>query len=130
MWKYYNPNPTAKKQTKHWTKQDCGVRAVCKATGLDWVEALKKLCDAALEVYDVPTSDTAIERTLENFGFVKHSYKKGVKRETVKEFCKAHKGTAILRLAGHVVCCSDGDYFDTWDCGNKTAYCYYTKDTK
>lgn len=128
MWKYYNPNPTATNKKKRWKKPDCTVRALCKATGLDWVDMFKKLCDNALSMYDMTNSMEVIERTLEDFGFTRHSYKRGEKRETVKEFCKAHKEVAVLQLANHVVCCSGGDYFDVWDCGNKTAYCYYTKD--
>lgn len=62
------------------------------------------------------------------FKYTGISNKKGSKRPLVKEFAKKHKdGVYFLTTANHVVACTDGDYFDTWDSGNKPMYGYWEK---
>ena len=70
------------------------------------------------------------KRVYSTFGFEYHgiSNKKGSKRPTVKSFSKTHKnGIFILSIAGHHVAAVDGNYYDTWDCGEKSLYGYFEK---
>jgi hypothetical protein len=34
---------------------------------------------------------------------------------------------AVLRTAGHLTCCRNGNYYDTWDCGSQAVYKYWYK---
>lgn len=130
--KYFNPNPKAKVNKdgtpKKWNLGDCAVRAVCGATCLGWVDAYKQMSESALKVFEPFNCSKGFDQCMKDLGFVKMSYQRGVKRETVKEFAVNHRNQiCIVSLAGHYVCCKNGQYHDVWDCGNKTAYCYYVK---
>lgn len=130
---YFNPNPKARisKRTgepQKWHLGDCSIRAVCAATGLTWIEAYKKMSESALKVFEPFNCTKGFEQCMKDLGLKKISYTKGQPRETVKEFAQNHKNEiAILNLAGHPVCCKEGEYWDVWDCGEKTAYSYYVK---
>lgn len=129
---YYNPNPTARAISSgkplKWHKGDCTIRAICKASGLSWLAIFDILVESARKNFSMVNDQSNVERVLEQLGFEKVSYAKGRSRETVREFCRNHPDTtAVLRVANHEVCVSNGKYYDTWDCGNYTAYCYYVK---
>lgn len=130
-YKFYNPNPTYKepkpgKKPKKWNKIDCTTRALCAITGKSWKDVFYAQVKTALENFDMPDSNPVFEKTLDYYSGTRHSYPRGQKRETVKIFAANHPtGKYILNLAGHVVAVIDGDYYDVWDCGNKTAYSYY-----
>ena len=48
---------------------------------------------------------------------------------TVAEFCNDHRsGKYVIALNGHVVCCKDGDYYDSWDSGNERPVYYWSKE--
>lgn len=132
LFAYYNPNPIYKPlkngKNKKWNRGDCSIRAICAATGMTWIDAYRFAFESALKVFDVPNFNAGFEQVMKDLGFEKKSYKTGQKRETVNEFANNHKDVvAILRLSGHYVCCKNGHYFDTWDCGCKTAYNYWVK---
>lgn len=122
--KYFNPNPS-KRETG-----DCVVRALCKATGDSWDDMYKKLCDIGFELKVMPNNDLAWKEYLKTHNFIEHkvSNKKGSKRPTVYSFAQEHKkGTYILRVANHIVTCSDGYYYDVWDSGKKSVYGFWEK---
>ena len=124
MWINENVNPKGKKV------DDCAIRAVTKATGQDWHRTFFDLCKIGDSLCEMPNSLKTQEEYLRKFGFVKKSYKvrKGEKRPTVRSFCRDHpKGTFVLRVANHVVCMIDGNYYDTWDCGDCAVYCWFEK---
>ena len=57
---------------------------------------------------------------------------KDKKKTTVLDFAKTNKtGTFILYVRSgfrtHLVCCDNGKYYDTWDCGNQIVYGYFKK---
>lgn len=121
--KYFNPNP------KNLDVADCVVRALCKATGESWVDMYTQLFELGLEVCDMPNGNTTWKEYVarhESFIERKLQIRKGVKRPTVRTFCKAHpKGTYLLSLANHLVTVQDGCYYDIWDCGEKSVYKYW-----
>jgi hypothetical protein len=124
--RYFQPNPN-----KNDNVGDCVVRAMCKATGLDWDTVFKGLFDIAFEKKMMPNSDEVWQEYLIQRGFKynKLTVKKGSKRPTVNEFATKNKqGTFVLRVANHVVTSLDGYYYDTWDCGHKSMYGYWSKD--
>ena len=110
---------------------DCGIRAVSKALGCTWAEALTHLYNKALIIKDAPEARETITETLKEHGFkwVAIRPKRGEKRPTVASFAKENKnGIYILNLSGHVVCAKEGKYFDIWDCGHKSLYGYWEKE--
>ena len=125
---YYQPN---KKDLKD-KYGDCQIRALSKALDVSWLEAFDLTIPLCREVqtnalFNVPPE---IERKLMEklgFSYTGISNRKGTSRPTVYSFAKDHPtGRYILNLANHEVACVDGQYFDTWDCGGKCLYGYYT----
>lgn len=128
-YKYYQPNSKDLKDEYG----DCTIRALSKALGVSWLEAFDLTIPFCRkhQVSNIFGAPSKIERQMiEPLGFKYQgiSNKKGSKRPTVDSFAKGHPtGTYILNVANHVVCCTDGIYYDTWDCGGKSLYGYYEK---
>ena len=124
--------------------RDCVTRAICNATGMDY-----------LEVYNGINSLAKSERTCRR---TKSSARNGVRPATVKKYieniigwvwvpcmgigtgCQVHvrkselpvTGTYILNLSGHLSCWKDGKLYDTYDCsrnGTRCVYGYWRKPT-
>ncbi len=122
--KYYNPNPL-KKETG-----DCVVRAICKATGKEWDTVYMEIGKMGFEMKELPNSNNVWKKYLEDENFIYHAIpvKKGSKRPTVDSFARTHnKGTFVLNVAGHVVTCQDGNYYDLYDFATSAVYSYYEK---
>lgn len=121
MYQFYNPHPQGK------LVGDCVKRAITKATGLDYhtvqleLNRYKKITGA-----DSFNSNTNWKPYVEN---VLHGKKlsfpaeKGKPRMNGYRFCTEFpKGTYLLRLSKHLVCCIDGVIYDTWDSRDKCVY--------
>ena len=123
--KYYNPNPRKKEV------DDCVVRALCKATGKEWNEVYRRLCEIGLEEKVMPNEQNCYERFLKENGFtkIKLSIEKGSRRPTVSEMAlKSENGrTYVCRITNHLVTAKDGFYWDTWESGDNCLYSYFTK---
>ena len=116
----FNANPINKKSC------DCVVRAISKAMGEDWITVYRELCDLGAELYDMPFNKDVFGEYLKRKGWKWHPCKtENGKRPKVCNFDKAN--SAILRVANHLVYVSNHEYYDTWDCGNKSVYGYWTK---
>ena len=63
MWREYNPNPARKKT------DDCTVRAICKAIGLDWETVYVRLAMAGLRNGDMMHKNYVWGGLLEDCGF-------------------------------------------------------------
>lgn len=50
-WEYFNPNPAGNRVG------DCAVRAICKATGLDWETVFAGLMVQACTLSDMPSAN-------------------------------------------------------------------------
>ena len=123
MYKYFNPNPSSQRVG------DCAVRALCKVLGKDWESVYIGLCSEGLIYNDMPSANYIWGLYLQKYGFQSQVIP-SVCPEciTVKEFADDHKdGRFVLVCQNHVVAVVDGDYFDTWDCGNEIVYYYYTR---
>lgn len=131
-YRYYQPN---EKDLKDQVG-DCQVRALSKALGLSWLETFDLVIPICREIQTPSIFACDLVRTKKamdalGFDYTGISNKKGSIRPTVDSFAKDHKqGTFILTVANHVVACVDGIYYDTWDCGYKSLYGYYTLRTQ
>lgn len=48
---------------------------------------------------------------------------------TVRDFCEDYRhGSYILKTSGHVIAVVNGDYYDTFDSGDKTPIYYWRKE--
>lgn len=117
-WHKYNPNPKSR------NIGDCTLRSYCAAFDISWEEAF----DIASKVAKNNSSmiQYMAEKVLtEEFNCeVDATYnKKAVKgkdRITVNEFAMSHPyGTYILHVRSHQVTVKNGEYWDSWDCGDK-----------
>lgn len=121
MYVYYQPN---KKDLKD-EYGDCTIRALSKVLNISWLEAFDLQIPICRE-YQLPNiffAPTKIRNECMlklGFNYTGISNKKGSIRPTVKEFAKQNKcGSYILNVANHEVAVVNGDYYDTWNSGNK-----------
>ena len=125
----FNPNPYHVKGQKA-KNGDCVIRAICKASGLDWFKVYDMLCARGREVGDFGNNRTVYPSVIEDLGFKPVSVKRdaGKKAMTVERFIDEHPtGVYILRLAHHLTCVVDGVCYDTWYPQRMTIYKYWTK---
>lgn len=123
-YKYYQPN---KKDIKD-EYGDCVIRALTKALNMEWLEVFDDIQPISRELQVPFNCKPAYEAYLKAKGYDWQGLKveKGKKRFTTKSFAKKYnKGTYILRLAHHLVTVVDGNYYDTWDCGDWSVYGYW-----
>lgn len=126
---YYQPNKLDVKDKYG----DCTIRALSKVLGLNWIDTYLKTVPYCIKyqtpnIFNLPQKLEA--EVMEDMGFTYHgvSNKKGTKRPTVYSFAKEHgNGKYILNVANHEVAVVDGQYFDTWDCGQCSLYGWYEK---
>lgn len=113
MYREYNPNPVKKKT------DDCTVRALCKALGIDWVTAYMKLSTFGLRHYDMMHKNYVWGSLLEDNGFKRVSLPNTCPHcYTVAEFARDNPdGVFVLGTGTHVVTVVDGDWYDMWDSG-------------
>lgn len=126
MWKSYNPNPNGAKVG------DCVIRALSKALGKSWEDTYIELCMYGLKMADMPSANHVWGAYLRDKGYSRHILPDTCPDcYTVKEFCSEHSaGSYILSLSGHVVCVSDGDYYDSWDSGDEIPVYYWKEDKR
>lgn len=117
-WREFNPNP------KERNIGDCTLRSYCAAFDISWDEAfdiasqiakenstlVQYVADKVLtEHFNCTVSDKYNKKTV-----------KGKDRITVNEFAMTHPyGTYILHVRSHQVTIIDGEYWDSWDSGDK-----------
>ena len=132
---YYQPNSKDPKR-KGSSFGDCTIRALSKALELSWIEAYDvtvPLCRKyyCSNIFDMPLAFRKEALKELGFSYTGIAITKGSKRPTVAKFASEHpSGTYILSLASHIVAVKDGLYYDTWNCGNKAVYGYFTYSEK
>lgn len=102
---------------------DCVVRAIATAEKADWADVYIDLCTQGLLLCDMPSSNVVWSTYLISKGYQEFNTANTwscLTCYTVSDFCKDNpKGTYILATGTHVVAIIDGNYYDTWDCGNE-----------
>ena len=124
MYRYYNPNPVGNNRV-----EDCSVRAISKALGIDWDEAFDKLANNAKNMGDMPSSNNVIASVLRMNGF----YREGLPNlcpdcYTIRDFAYDNPvGTYVLGTGNHVVTVVDGEYYDSWDSGDEIPQYFWVR---
>lgn len=124
MYVFYNPNYRGK------YVEDCVIRALCKALNSDWETIFVELSSIALFKGDMPDSGEVWGSYLREKGFSRHVLPNECPEcYTIKEFCYDHPhGTYVLATRSHVVAVVSGNYYDSYDSGDKTPIFYWEKD--
>ena len=124
MWKQYNPNPAGARVG------DCTVRAVGFATRQTWEAAFVGVCLEGMCQCDMPSANHVWGAYLRRKGFKRRMLEDACPDcYTLRDFCKDHPhGVYVVAISGHVVCVSDGDYYDSWDSGSEVPIYYFTKE--
>lgn len=124
MWRQYNPNPRSERVG------DCTIRAIAKATGQEWDKVYAQLCLQGYIMADMPSANNVWGAYLKKEGYKRYIVPDTCPEcYTVEDFCNDFpEGVYILALSGHVVCVTDGDYYDTWDSGKEIPMYYWKKE--
>ena len=119
----YNPNPARNKVG------DCTVRAITKAMDSTWEQVYAGLTAYGFMCRDMPSANNVWGRYLRQNGFKRYLVDdKDMDLYTVNDFCIDHpNGTYILAIDGHVVCVTDGYYYDSWDSGDEIPIYYWQR---
>ena len=120
---YYNPNPNGK------NVGDCVIRAISKATNMDWESVYTGICVTGYSMCDMPSANCVWGAYPRDNGFVRDVVPNECPEcYSVADFAREHpQGTYILALTGHVVCVKDGDWYDSWDSGDKIPMYYWER---
>lgn len=117
-WRKYNPNPKSR------NIGDCTLRSYCAAFGITWEQAFDIASNVARKNSSMIQYVSDKVLTEEFNCTVDENYnKKKVKskdRITVNNFAMTHPyGTYILHVRTHQVTVKEGEYWDSWDSGDK-----------
>lgn len=121
---YYNPNPKGKHVT------DCVIRMLCRLENLTWLEAFDELTDICRREFSMPSNDKMWSLMLKRRGYTKYLLPDDLYDiYTVRDFCRDHPvGKYCLKTSGHVVAVVNGDYYDSFDSGDKEPIYYWRKE--
>lgn len=124
MYVYSNPHPKGKHV------KDCVKRAIVHATGLDYMEVQRQLNRykkvTCSEKFNSNTNWKPFVLNVLKAIPIKIPVEKGKPRVTGETFGLLYpKGKFLLRMAGHLSCCVDGNLIDSWDCSEKCVYNAY-----
>lgn len=124
MYSFFNPNPCGK------NAGDCTVRAIVKATGMEWGEIYLRLCIQGYLDGDMPSANACWGRYLRSIGYRRYIVPDTCPDcYTLRDFAQEYsKGTYIVALSGHVVCVEDGEIWDSWDSGGEVPLYYWVKE--
>lgn len=124
MWKEYNPNPTGRKV------EDCSIRAIAKALGLDWEGAYATVTAQGFLMGDMPHSNSVWGSVLRVHGFKRGNVPSDCPDcYTAKDFLEAHpQGTYVLGFGRHVATAVDGTLYDSWDSSQEIPQYYWYKE--
>lgn len=123
MFIYSNLNPL------NLTVGDCVVRAISAVLNQDWDTTYIGLATKGYEMADMPSANSVWGAYLRDKGL-----KKSIMPNTcpdcytVRQFSDDHPhGRYLLSVDSHVVAVINGNYYDTWDSGDKVPIYYYKK---
>ena len=118
MFQEFNAHPKGIKTT------DCVVRAISKATNIEYMECRRKLNQLKRDWGFTSYKDTKfLYKYFEGYPRLIFKAVKGEPRLKGSDFTALHlKGTFILKMAGHVTVCIDGEILDIWDCTYRSVY--------
>lgn len=123
MWVEKNENPRARRTI------DCTIRAISTALEQDWDTTYVGVTAKAFELKDMPTANHVWGAYLREQGWTRDIIPNDCPEcYTVADFCEDNPhGIYILALHEHVVCVIEGNYIDTWDCGDEVPLYYWQR---
>lgn len=113
---FYNPNPHNR------IVGDCVVRAISRLLEKDWDTSYAMVTLQGFTLKDMPSSNDIWGACLLDEGFVPEIVPCQYLKPpcTVRQFADSHpNGRFLLFVGEHVVTVVNGDYYDTWDSGDK-----------
>lgn len=107
--------------------EDCTVRAISLFLNKPWDDVYWDLSIEGFIMKRILVEDLVWSRYLEkqgcNFSRIPNECPMCY---TVSQFAKEHNyGRYLLKVKSHVVCVSNGYYYDTWDSGNEIVLYYW-----
>lgn len=106
---------------------DCTVRAISHALGESWHRSYMGIVLEGFMFCDMPSQNKCWASYLRYRGYRRRMIPD--EYYTVRDFCRDNPhGAYILALDGHVISVRDGNYYDTWDSGDKTVLYYWCKE--
>ena len=126
MYQHYQPNP------RNLKTDDCIIRALTKALGVDWDTASVYAIVQQIRDSDMYFKNYVWGNLLLRNGFTKHHIPDTCPDcFTVEDFAKEHpQGLYILGTGEHAVAVVDGDWYDTFDSGAMIPIVYYEKERR
>lgn len=123
MWIEYNDNPTGRRV------DDCAVRAVSVALGVDWEKAYSMMAVNGYLMGDMPSANSVWGSVLRQHGFSRESLPDYCPDcYTAEDFANDHpKGTYVLGFGTHVATVIDGNIFDSWDSSKEIPQYFWRK---
>ena len=111
MWKFFNPNPVGARE------EDCAVRAVCAALGVDWDTAFDMIAKNSKQMGTMMHKNAAWGSVLRQHGFIRKIVPNTCPDcYTAADFCFDHPdGVYVLGFDGHTACVRYGVLLDTWN---------------
>lgn len=120
---YYNPNPLNKRTG------DCVIRALTKLLDADWDTVFVDLFTKAFAMKDMMDHNIVWNDYLESLGYIRRIVPDTCPLcYSISDFCDDHPiGKYVVATDSHVVAIVDGNYYDSWDSGDKVPIYYWTK---
>ena len=124
MYKYFNNNPLARR-----TVGDCAVRAVSKALDVSWDEAHDLLADMSKSMGTIMNDNDVISAVLRMNGFYKENLPCTTRDcYTVREFAQDNpRGVYVVGTGSHVVAIINGSYYDSFNSGDESIICFWSR---
>ena len=118
---HYNPNPINNRTG------DCVIRALTKFLNIDWDTVYLDLFAIAFKKKDMMDKNSIWGYYLSSLGYERKFIPNSCPMcYTIADFCDDHPiGKYIVATDSHVVAVVNGDYYDTWDSGDKIPMFYW-----
>ena len=109
--------------------QDCVIRSMAKVLNQPWRRTYIELAVYGYAIADLPSADAVWNVYLLDKGLKKYVLPSDCPNcMTVKEFAERYKeGRYLLYVGEHVTACINGDYYDTWDSGDRIVIYFFAK---
>lgn len=109
--------------------QDCVIRSMAKVLNQPWRRTYIELAVYGYAIADLPSADAVWNVYLLDKGLKKYVLPSDCPNcMTVREFSERYKeGRYLLYVGEHVTACINGDYYDTWDSGDRIVIYFFEK---
>jgi len=121
--------PKKQRTKKNMNTDDCVIRAIVHATGIDYITVFNALLDLAKESTFLPSYEVNYGKYLESIGWVKRKpMRNGLgKTYEVRNFPAKPRGKYIILTTSHLTAIVNGKHMDSWNCGRWRANSYYER---